>query len=76
MATYERYVVHGLHDWTLKHPCVYAKDSLEYLGDIFVRVQEAKYSKGIDFAELRKSIAEFRAQENREGQLAAVTEGR
>ncbi len=62
----ERYIVHGLHDLTLRHPNLQGnqatEDSLDYLGGIFHHAKQIRCVMGIDFAKVKKRVVEVCAE--------------
>ena len=70
----EKYVVHGIHDWTLRHPSLEegqpTQDSLNFLDGIFDQADGIEYIADIDFADLKRQIADVCAEENCEREMA------
>ena len=64
----ERYIVHGLHELTLRHPSLQGKqateDSLNYLGGIFDHAKGTRCIMDIDVAKLKQRVVEVCAEEN------------
>lgn len=80
----ERYIVHGLHDLTLRHPSledsVPTQDSLDYLWhifdeDIYDENSAVRYIRDIDFAKLKEDVAKACAEEAVEREMVEVSEG-
>lgn len=69
----ERYVVHGLHDLTLRHPNLEGKqateDSLDFLGGIFDHAKGTRCIMNIDVAKFKERIVEVCAEEIRKRQI-------
>lgn len=81
----ERYIVHGLHDLTLRHPGLDesqpTQDSMEYMWrifnkDIYYKACAIRYIKDIDFARLKEDVAEACVEEHLKREIAEVSEAR
>ncbi len=79
-GNFERYVVDGAHDWTLRHPSLRdsqpTQDSLDYLCGIFDQANESKSIVDIDVPKLKRHVAEVCAEADAERQMAEETKGR
>ena len=69
----ERYIVHGLHDLTLRHPNLQRKqateESLNYLGGILDHAKGSRCVMDIDFAKFKDRVVEACAEKNRRRQI-------
>ena len=75
----ERYIVHGLHDLTLRHPYLGdnmpTQDSLDYLWVMYDEDSVIRYITDIDFAKWKEDVAKACAKENFEREMVEVSEG-
>ena len=76
----EWYIIHGTHDWTLRHPSLEdsqpTQDSLHYLCDIFDEANEGGCWVDSDVPSLKNHIAKVCAEAEAERQTAEIIEGR